>query len=85
MELVQVANCTRPKFVHVATCTSQPAHVATCTSCSLYRFFVRVATCTKSQLVHNIHMFVVSTYLCSTIIAMYQIKFLLHCFSNVCM
>ena len=37
MELVQVATCTDPTFVHVATCTS----------CSLYRFLVQVATCTK--------------------------------------
>ena len=26
-----------------------------CTSCNSYRLFVQVATCTKSQLVHNIH------------------------------
>ena len=54
-ELVQVATCTGPKFVHVATCTSQPVQVTTCTSCNLYRFLVQVATCTKSQLVHNIY------------------------------
>ena len=28
---------------------------AVCTSCNLYRFLVQVATCTKSQLVHNIY------------------------------
>ena len=33
MELVQVANCIGPKFVHVATSTSQPVQVATCTCC----------------------------------------------------
>ena len=54
MELVQVATCTGPKFVQVATCTSQPVQ-AVCTSCNLYRFLVQVATCTKSQLVHNIY------------------------------
>ena len=26
------------------------------TSCNLYRIFVQVAACTKSQLVHNIYM-----------------------------
>ena len=41
MEYVQVATCTGPKFVQVATCASQP---------------IQVATCTKSQLVHNIFM-----------------------------
>ena len=59
MELVQVATCTGPKFVHVATCTSQPDKLqlvqAVCASCNLYRFLVQVATCTKSQLVHNIY------------------------------
>ena len=69
MELVQVATCTGPKFVHVATCTSQHVQVATCTSClyklqfaqavctscNLYRFLARVACCTKSQLVHNMY------------------------------
>ena len=43
MELVQVATCTGPKSVHVATCTSLLVQVATCTSC-LY----------KLQLVHEI-------------------------------
>ena len=28
MELVQVATCTNPKFVHAATCTSHPVQVA---------------------------------------------------------
>ena len=47
MELVQVATCTGPKFVQVATCTSQPIQVATCTD-FLY----------KLQLVHNLNLYI---------------------------
>ena len=28
-----------------------------CTSCNLYRHFVQVATCTKSQVIHNIYIY----------------------------
>ena len=49
MELVQVATCTGPNFVHVATRTSQP-------------LFVQVATCTdflyKLQLVQNLNLYI---------------------------
>ena len=46
MELVQVATCTGPKFVHVATCTSKPVQVATCTSC-LYKLQLVQISCTN--------------------------------------
>ena len=44
MELVQVTTCTGPKFVHVANCAIPPVQVTSCR--------------TKSQLVHNIYMYV---------------------------
>ena len=49
MELVQVATCTGSKFVHVATCTSQPVQVATCTS-SLYKLQLVQISCTSCNL-----------------------------------
>ena len=51
MELVQVATCTGPTFVHVATCTSQFVQAA-CTSCNLYRFLVQIA------IVQNIDLYI---------------------------
>ena len=47
MELVQVATCIGPTFVHVATSTNQPVQVGICTSC-LY----------KLQLVQNLNSYI---------------------------
>ena len=51
MELVQVATCTGPKFVYVATYTSQPVEVAPCTD-FLY----------KLQLVQNLSLYITDIY-----------------------
>ena len=48
---MELATCTGPKFVQVATCTSQPVQAETCTSC-LY----------KLQLVQNLNLYITYIY-----------------------
>ena len=47
--------CTSCNLYRSKICTCCNLYKCTCTSCNLYRLFVQVATCTKSQLVHNIY------------------------------
>ena len=55
MELVQIATCTGPKSVHVATSTSLPVQVATCTN-SMYKSCTRYLY--KLQLVQNLNLYI---------------------------
>ena len=52
--IVQVQNLYMLQLVQVNLYKLQLVQ-AVFTSCNLYRFLVKVATCTKSQLVHNVY------------------------------
>ena len=56
LQLVQVQNLYMLQLVQVYLYKLQLVQ-AVCTSCNLYKKSVQVATCTKSQLVHNIYIY----------------------------